>query len=291
MTIAALVVASACRGGDDARVAENQRVPVWRSDSPRVAAADQPSAPDSAEPAPVVAVADAEPSQDTPTTADPPATATAPTTSDPVAEADIEAADPSTTDPTAEEILLRAERAYESVRTLRADFVQDLTVPLLDDTQRSRGELFHRKPDLFLMRFSDPQGDVVVADGSYLWLYYPSTDPGQVIRTSMGQAGRLDLQREFLSNPTEKFDATLEGAETVAGRPAQVLTLIPREPRGYSRVRIWIDDQDGLARRFEISEDNGNVRTVELRNLRVNVELSADLFRFTPPPGAEIFDQ
>lgn len=191
----------------------------------------------------------------------------------------------------AEAILVRAERAYDAVRTLRADFLQDLAVPLLESTQRSRGEIFHRKPDRFLMRFSDPAGDIVVADGQYLWLYYPSNDPRQVMRTSMGHAGRIDLQREFLSNPTERFDATLVGSEVIAGRPAKVLDLVPRTPSPYRQVRIWIDDQDALARRFRITENNDAVRTVELRNLQVNTSLPADLFSFTPPAGAEIFEQ
>jgi outer membrane lipoprotein carrier protein len=188
-------------------------------------------------------------------------------------------------------ILLRAERAYDAVRTMRAEFVQDLTVPLLESTQRSRGTIYHRKPDRFLMRFSDPAGDVVVADGRYLWLYYPSNDPGQVMRTSMGQAGRIDLQREFLSNPTERFDATVQGSEVVAGRPAKLLRLVPRTQAPYRSVRIWIDDQDALARRFEITESNDAVRIVELRNLQVNADLPDDLFAFTPPAGAQIFEQ
>lgn len=191
----------------------------------------------------------------------------------------------------AEAILLRAERAYDAVRTLHADFVQELTVPLLESTQRSRGEIFHRKPDRFLMRFSDPAGDVVVADGRALWLYYPSNDAKQVIRTSMGEAGRLDLQREFLSNPTERFNATLVGSESVAGRRAKVIDLVPRAAAPYRAVRIWIDDQDALARRFRITETSDAVRMVELHDLRVNETLPDDLFTFTPPANAQVFDQ
>jgi outer membrane lipoprotein carrier protein len=197
---------------------------------------------------------------------------------------------PRTTDE-AREVLLRAERAYDAVRSLRADFVQDLTVPLLNSSQRSRGQIFHRKPDRFLMRFSDPAGDVVVADGTQVWLYYPSTDPRQVIRTSAGEAGRLDLQREFLSNPTERFEATLDGTETVDGRSATALTLVPRGASPYRKVRIWVDARDALVRRFEITESNEAVRRVELRNLAANVSLADDLFSFTPPAGTQVFDQ
>ena len=191
----------------------------------------------------------------------------------------------------AREVLLRAERAYDAVRSLRADFIQDLTVPLLGSSQRSRGQVFHRKPDRFLMRFSDPAGDVVVADGRQVWLYYPSSDPKQVIRTSSGEAGRLDLQREFLSNPTERFEATLDGTESVDGRPATALTLVPRGASPYRKVRIWVDSRDALVRRFEITEINDAVRRVELRGLQANVTLGDDLFSFTPPAGTQVFDQ
>jgi outer membrane lipoprotein carrier protein len=195
--------------------------------------------------------------------------------------------------PDAAGILARAEKAYDAVRSLQADFVQDLTVPLLDQTQRSRGTMYHRRPDRFLMKFSDPAGDIVVADGKYLWLYYPSTDAKQVIRTTLEEGGhQVDLQREFLSNPTARFRATLDGTEAVGGRSADLLTLIPRQSSSpYRKIRLWVDRQDALVRRFEITEQNGTLRRLELRNLRANVTLPDGLFAFTPPAGAQVFQQ
>lgn len=194
-------------------------------------------------------------------------------------------------DPSASAILRRAERTYAGVRSMQADFVQRVTVPLLDQTQRSRGTLFHRRPDRFLMRFSDPQGDVIVADGRHLWMYYPSADAKQVLRTTLAEAGStVDLQQEFLSDTDRRFSVTHEGVETVGGRPADRLRLIPREPSQYLRVTIWVDREDSMVRRFEMVEQNESVRTLELSNLRPNVSLPDELFRFTPPAGAEVFD-
>ena len=296
LILALAIGAGACSGADDTEDAPS-RVEVWTPESPLAAndsagvpgddasgdrpAADGGATADSASSA-LPSEADSAPSTRDGGASSPPPPATTPAAG---------SAGSSLAGASAERILLRAERAYDAVRTMRATFVQDLTVPLLDETQRSRGEIFHSKPDRFLMRFSDPAGDVVVADGRNLWLYYPSTDPRQVIRTSAGEAGRLDLQREFLSDPTGRFDATLAGRAEVAGRPATELRLIPRGNEPYSEVRIWIDDQDALARRFEIAEANENVRRVELHDLRVNVELGDELFTFTPPAGAEVFDQ
>lgn len=192
----------------------------------------------------------------------------------------------------AAQILTRAESAANGVRSLEADFTQSLNVPLLNSSQRSAGKLYQRKPDRFLMRFSDPEGDVIVADGQYFWLYYPSSDRTQVIRTSIAQGGQaVDLQQQFLSNPNQRFVATMAGEESVAGRPAFVLTLVPRGASAYKLLKIWVDQEDYLVRRFEMTEENESVRRVELRNLRVNQTLANSLFTFTPPAGAQVITQ
>jgi outer membrane lipoprotein carrier protein len=192
----------------------------------------------------------------------------------------------------AAQILSQAEAAANGVRSMEADFTQTMTVPLLNQTQRSSGKLFQRKPDRFLMRFSDPAGDVIVADGRHFWLYYPSADRTQVIRTSIAQGGEaVDLQAQFLSNPNQRFVSTVAGEESVGGRPAHVLTLVPRGASPYRILKVWVDKEDHLVRRFEITEENESVRRVELRNLRTNHALANTLFTFTPPEGAQVFDQ
>jgi outer membrane lipoprotein carrier protein len=192
----------------------------------------------------------------------------------------------------ANEILRRVEQTAAGIRTLEADFSQSLRVPLLNTSQTSSGKLYQRKPDRFLMRFTDPAGEVMVADGRYFWIYYPSTDRNQVVRTSIAEGGeQADFQKQFLSNATERFVATLNGQEAVDGRQAWALTLVPRRASPYRVVRIWVDRQDFLVRRFEMTEENNSVRRVELRNLKVNQPIADALFTFTPPAGAHVFEQ
>ena len=186
-----------------------------------------------------------------------------------------------------EAVLRATSRAYEGLRTLRADFEQELENALLGRTTRSEGTIYQKQPDLFLMRFSDPSGDVILSDGDWFWMYFPSVDEKQVLRTARGGRG-LDLRTQFIGDPVTRFDITDHGPETVRGRPARVLTLDPREPLGYERLKVWIDTADHLVRRFELTETSGNVRRFELRNLERNPRLPDDLFEFTPPPGAQV---
>jgi outer membrane lipoprotein carrier protein len=184
-------------------------------------------------------------------------------------------------------ILRATARTYEGLRSMQAEFEQQMRNPLLGQTTRSSGTLYQRQPDRFLMEFSDPEGDIIVSDGQYFWLYYPSVDARQVIRTPRGPQG-LDLHAQFIGDPVRRFEATSHGREAVRGRHAHVLTLAPREPLGYRSLKVWIDAEDHLVRRFELTEENGNVRQFELRNVVVNPSLPDRLFQFTPPAGAQV---
>jgi outer membrane lipoprotein carrier protein len=193
----------------------------------------------------------------------------------------------------AEAILRRAAAAYAQVHALRASFTQEIDNPLLESHTQSRGTLYEERPGRLLLRFSDPPGDVVVSDGRYIWLYYPSVDPKQVIRSRGGAPGTagLDLQAQFLGDPTERFAAKLDGAGQVDNRGADILTLEPRENMGYRSLRVWIDQTDHLVRQFEITDGNGVVRRFHLTDLAVNPDLSDSLFHFTPPPGVTVVDR
>jgi outer membrane lipoprotein carrier protein len=189
-------------------------------------------------------------------------------------------------------VLERASQAYEGLRALRADFTMELENPLLRRTITSRGTIFQRSPDRILLRFTEPEGDIILGDGTYFWVYYPSVNREQVTRApaSQGESGGVDLRAQFVGEPRERFDYTMDGTENVAGRPAHVLTLVPKEDAGYRSLKVWIDDRDGLARRFAIVEHNGATRTFTFATLEKNPTLGDDLFQFTPPPGVRIVE-
>lgn len=190
-------------------------------------------------------------------------------------------------------ILRAASAAYDNVRSLEAEFTMRHENPILRSTTVSRGTLFQRRPDRILLRFSEPEGDMIVSDGTYFWVYYPSVDAEQVMRApaSVAGSGGVDLQAQFVGDPVERFRYTLDGRESVDGRTAHVLTLAPKTDMGYTRLKVWVDTSDSLVRRFEITEHNETVRRFDLDGLRVNPTLDDDLFRFTPPPGAQVIER
>ncbi|HEY0808760.1 MAG TPA: outer membrane lipoprotein chaperone LolA, partial [Longimicrobiales bacterium] len=184
--------------------------------------------------------------------------------------------------------------AYTNMKSMSANFVQRRENPLLGTTITSRGLLFQRRPDRFLLRFVQPEGDVIVSDGRFFWLYYPSVDAKQVLRSPVSKqgAGAVDLQAQFIGDPATRFQHKYDGRETFGGRSTYVMTLTPRaKDAGYKTLKVWIDAGDNLVRRFQITEQTGAVMEFQLTNLIVNPALGDDLFRFKPPTGARIIDR
>lgn len=186
-------------------------------------------------------------------------------------------------------ILGGAERLYAPVQRLCADFRQHRTVPLLREEHEGHGRLCQARPDRFAMRFTDPAGDVVVMDGRSVWVYWPSSDPVQVLKLPVEQgAGGFDLHREFLSEPMTKYRATYRGKETVGGSETHAIRLVPREPQSYAAATVWIDTGTPHLRQVRLEEENGSVRTITLSGIRVGAEAPAGFFSFTPPAGAQV---
>ncbi|HET7586371.1 MAG TPA: outer membrane lipoprotein carrier protein LolA [Gemmatimonadaceae bacterium] len=195
---------------------------------------------------------------------------------------------------TPEAVVKRAVAAYRAVHTVKASFTQTLTNPLLGSKVVSHGELVQRMPGRLSVRFTDPDGDRIVADGQWVWIYMPSSNPGQVLRMRAGSgvAGSADVTAQFLESPTTRYRLSDGGADTVHGRPAHVVVLVPRDSSiPFTRARIWVDDKDALVRQFETEDTNGVVRFVTIDDVRTNVPVSASAFRFTPPPGVKVYDR
>jgi outer membrane lipoprotein carrier protein len=188
----------------------------------------------------------------------------------------------------------RAVAAWQAAKTVRASFEQTLTNPLTGNEVTARGEFQQQGGSRIGIRFTDPAGDRIVADGRSLWIYIPSTTPGQAIRSSLAQgANSVDLTGQFLTDPRSKYNISAAGTTSVAGRPAHGLSLVPKREgsQPFTRATVWVDDRDGLVRQFEVTDQNGLTRRIRLTSINVNVAVDAAAFRFKPPRGVRIVER
>jgi outer membrane lipoprotein carrier protein len=193
------------------------------------------------------------------------------------------------------DLLDRAVAVWSKVRTVRATFEQTVTNSLTGRTLTSTGEYQQQRPGKLSVRFSEPANERIVADGKHLWLFLPSSAPGQVIRTQFkdGGSGTVDLSAQFLVSPRSRFTITPAGTLAVNGRPTHAFTLTPKSKEGapFQVATVWIDDADAIVSQFDVVENSGVQRKVHFTSFKMNVAVDASTFNFTVPEGVRVVER
>lgn len=188
----------------------------------------------------------------------------------------------------------RAVAAWKNVRSMSGTFEQTVTNPLLRTSGVAKGSFAQQQPNKISIRFSDPAGDAIVADGATLWVFLQQATPGQVLRRPLSDrmASPIDIG-QFLESPAAKYDIVAKGADSVGGRPAQAVNLTPRKDvdAPFTKATVWIDDADGLIRQFEVTESTGIVRRIRLTKINLNPALAASEFKFSVPKGVKVVER
>ena len=186
----------------------------------------------------------------------------------------------------------KAAARFANARTIRAGFEQTLISPMTRTPRLSRGEMLQRPPARFAFRFTDPAGDLVLADGEALWVYLPSTAKGQVLKLPRELGSAFDVVAKLLANPDDKNQVrVVPEADMVGGEPVRLFALTPRgEGAPFQSARVWIG-ADALVRQIEIEEPGGLRRRLRFTNMRLGASLPKGAFVFTVPDGVRIIDQ
>jgi len=189
----------------------------------------------------------------------------------------------------------RAVAAWAKVKTVRGTFEQTVTNSLTGSSANSRGTYAQERPNRLAIRFEQPGTDAIIADGKVLWVYLPSSAPGQVIKRPATDRASvpIDLTGQFLDSPRTKYDITAAGTRTVSGHPAHGLTLVPKAGTSapFTKATVWIDDDDALIREFEETESTGVTRRVRLTSVEPNAPVARSDFTFVVPKGVKVIDQ
>ncbi|MFI5235375.1 MAG: outer membrane lipoprotein carrier protein LolA [Gemmatimonadales bacterium] len=190
-------------------------------------------------------------------------------------------------------VVQRAARAYAALNAFQADFQQVIADPMIG-TFTSRGRLTQSGTSKLSMRFSDPKGDMIIMDGRWIWVYTPSTTPGQVLKLAIsgGDGFGPNVVSWLLDRPAERYHVRYVRADTTGGMNADVIALGPKDPgMPFTEATLWLDRRDALPRRLEIIERSGSRRTLSLDKVRADPKVASDVFRFTPPAGVRVVDQ
>lgn len=189
----------------------------------------------------------------------------------------------------------RAVAAWSKVRTVRGTFEQTVSNAITGSSAMSRGDYVQERPNRLAIRFTPPASGEIVADGQIVWVYLPSSTPGQVFkrRATDRSAVPIDLTGQFLDAPRTKYDITATTSKVVDRHATHGLILTPKpgSDAPFSKATVWVDDDDSLIREFEMAEANGVTRHVHLLTVQTDAVIDQSTFTFAIPKGVKVVDQ
>lgn len=198
------------------------------------------------------------------------------------------AAAPARAETEVDRVVRLVQQRYDETRDFTADVVQETTVASLGRTVSARGTIAFKKPGRMRFELDGEAPQIVVADGTTLWLYQP--DERQVLRAPFDAAFRATTPVSFLTGVgriADDFTARL--LPDAGDRDTLVLELVPRRgDGGVGLLRLLVARDTYDIRGAEIHDPQGNVSRLTFSGMRRNRGLDDARFVFTVPPGVDV---
>lgn len=172
-----------------------------------------------------------------------------------------------------------------STKTASGHFDQDVMDRQGKVVERASGEFAFSRPGRFRWTYDKPTKQVLVGDGTKLWIHDPDLNQVTVKRIDAAisstpaalLAGKDDITALF----TLRDGGTADGLEWVEATPKAADT-------GFERVRLGLKGKTLAA--MELRDQLGGRTILRFSGLKANVAVAPDTFRFTPPKGADVLE-
>ncbi len=150
-------------------------------------------------------------------------------------------------------------------------------------TKSSVGTMALKRPGKFRWEITQPNHQIIVADGQYLWIY----------DVDLEQATKRDLSKDsnspalLLSGSTSALEERF-GIENyqVKGKK-KTFQLKPKTDQDMFQKVVIVFDNEQLSQ-MSVSDNLGQKNIFSFSNVKINPALSATLFQFHPPQGVDV---
>lgn len=201
---------------------------------------------------------------------------------------------------TAEVVAARIQAFYDQTSSVQASFHQTYFLKLYDRYERSSGRVVFKKPGKMRWDYAQPNGKVIVADGSRVLVYEPpetGEQNGQGFEQDMEQ-NQLPAAFSFLTGTgrlQDQFTFRLLDARRQGFPDGNVLELRPRAPTPhYERVVFYVrmiergGSTAGIVQRVLIIDSSGNRNRFDFSELQFDRGVPESRFQYRFPAGTRM---
>jgi outer membrane lipoprotein carrier protein len=179
--------------------------------------------------------------------------------------------------------LQRVEKFLSGLQGLQARFHQTLADSKGGVTSESNGTLAISRPNRFRWDYTDPYKQLIVADGSRIWLYDTDLDQVTVRQLDDSISATPAMLLSGQGNLSDNFTVT----QTVQDGGTQWVQLEPkRSDTDFKWVRLGFAGEE--LKYMQLGDKLGQKTLLAFSQFERNPKLDPARFTFTVPPGADV---
>lgn len=177
----------------------------------------------------------------------------------------------------------KVEGFLQGLQSLQAHFKQTLSDRAGQVVEQASGELAIRRPDRFRWDYQQPNKQVIVADGTRIWLYDSDLEQVTVRKLDATLSATPAMLLSGQGNLQDNFTVVQSSEEAVI----QWVRMEPkRDDTDFKWVRLGFD---GATLKFmQLADKLGQITTLEFSQVQRNPAIDSSLFTFTVPAGADV---
>ena len=177
----------------------------------------------------------------------------------------------------------RVEAFLQGLDGLQAQFNQVLTDRNGQTIEEASGTLAISRPDRFRWDYRKPYEQVIVADGTRIWIYDSDLEQVTVRKLDETLSATPAMLLSGRSNLADNFNVTQVAQE---GKIDWVRMEPKRDDTDFKWVRLGFEG--ALLKYMQLADKLGQTTGLEFSKLERNPPLDPSRFTFSVPPGADV---
>jgi outer membrane lipoprotein carrier protein len=192
---------------------------------------------------------------------------------------------------TPKEKAAKLQAAYDRTTSFTADFSQITSMKLSRRERHGQGSLLIKKPGLMRWDYQEPDHQVLINDGEIMSMYFAGAE--QMIIMPAKEYLQSDVTYAFFAgtgNVLRDFEISAVGEDYCCGTPPD-LRLTPKQSHPQvDYLYVWLNE-NFLISRMQIADHYGSITDLTFTNIKLNLPVDLERFKFVPPVGTEIIRQ
>ncbi len=133
-------------------------------------------------------------------------------------------------------------------------------------------------------------GQMIISDGKTLWTYLE--DSQEVMVSNVEDNDESISPTKILTSYNKDYDARFDKDATYKNSNLKLIVLKPSKGKNFEKMSVLVNEKKMMLENFSVYDQNGNVFTYHIIDLKPNLDLPKGTFTFDPKkyPDVEVVD-